>query len=290
MGTENRRCSVAEKLRIEHIDNRSEGKTTLRQCQLVQLHLLHVFDAICRKLGLTYFLCGGSALGAARHKGFIPWDDDLDVGMPKADYRKFLKLAMEFLPESVEIQTPENSPRTARPFSKLRDRSSFYGECRCDVPSSDPSGIYIDIFVYEELPEIGYGAQKFFVKACASFWQRKRYFLNKCSEGIFRCLVSLPMAILSLVCYFIVKSVLRVLTALLPRKSTFMSVENGYVHRHSTADIYPLGMARFEDAEFPVPGNLDGFLTSQYGNWREIPPPDKRPRHAVLIDPLNPVK
>lgn len=280
---------MSEKIIVTRIDNRRDGETVLRQCQLVQLHLLHIFDAVCKKYGLTYFLCGGSALGAARHQGFIPWDDDLDVGMPKSDYRKFLKLAKTVLPDTVELQTPEDSPRTARPFSKLRDKNSFYCECRYDVSCSDPSGIYIDIFVYEELPEIGYAAQKFFVKACASFWQRKKYFLNKCAEGIFRCVVNLPMAILSFICYAIVKSVLSVLAVLLPKKSTFMSVENGYIHRHLTADLYPLGLARFEDAEFPVPGNIDGFLTSQYGDWREIPPPDKRPRHATLIDPLTAV-
>jgi hypothetical protein len=97
------------------------------------------------------------------------------------------------------------------------------------------------------------------------------------------------MAILSFISYAIVKSVLCVLAALLPKKSTFMSVENGYIHRHSTSDIYPLGLARFEDAEFPVPGNLDGFLTSQYGDWRKIPPPENRPRHAHIIDPFKSV-
>ena len=72
---------------VGYKDRRAEGDTPLRQCQLVQLHLLHVLDAVCKELGLTYCLEGGTALGAARHNGFIPWDDDLDVGMPMKDYK-----------------------------------------------------------------------------------------------------------------------------------------------------------------------------------------------------------
>ena len=281
---------MAEPVRVGHIDNRKDGETILRQCQLVQLHLLHIFDAICKKLGLTYFLCWGSALGAARHQGFIPWDDDLDVGMPIADYRRFLKFASSLLPDNVMLQTPVDSLRTARPFSKLRDVHSFYCECRDDVSTNDPSGIYIDIFAYEELPEIGYPLQKFFVLTCGSLWQRKRLYLNKCSNGILKALVNLPLAIFSATGYVSVKSVLWILSKLLPSRSTFLSVENGYVHRYNTADIYPPINAKFEDSEFPVPHNIDSFLVSQYGNWREIPPPEKRPRHARIIDPFNAAK
>ena len=61
-------------------DNRSTGETTLRKTQLVELYLLRIFDEICKKNGLRYFLVGGTLIGAMRHNGFIPWDDDIDVG------------------------------------------------------------------------------------------------------------------------------------------------------------------------------------------------------------------
>ena len=72
-------------------DERLSGGTVLRQAQLVMLRILRVFDAICKKHSLTYWLDAGTLLGAARHGGFIPWDDDIDVMMPLADYEHFCK-------------------------------------------------------------------------------------------------------------------------------------------------------------------------------------------------------
>ncbi len=71
-------------------DNREDGETPLRQCQLVMLRMLKIFDFLCAKHQIKYFLIGGSLLGAIRHKGFIPWDDDLDVAMTRDNYTKFL--------------------------------------------------------------------------------------------------------------------------------------------------------------------------------------------------------
>ena len=79
-------------------DERLKGDTVLRQAQLVMLRILRVFDAICTKHSLTYWLDAGTLLGAARHGGFIPWDDDIDVMMPLSDYEKFCTLAEKELP------------------------------------------------------------------------------------------------------------------------------------------------------------------------------------------------
>ncbi len=70
-------------------DERESGETRLRQCQLVMLRMLKIFDHLCTRHNIEYFLTGGSLLGAVRHQGFIPWDDDLDVGMTRNNYEKF---------------------------------------------------------------------------------------------------------------------------------------------------------------------------------------------------------
>src|SRR5215218_6776773 len=88
-------------------DVRESGETRLRQCQLVMLRMLKIFDYLCRKHAVEYFLVGGSLLGAVRHQGFIPWDDDLDVGMTRKNYEKFLKLAVPELPYDIFFQTPQ---------------------------------------------------------------------------------------------------------------------------------------------------------------------------------------
>ena len=76
-------------------------KEHLRECQLKQLGILEVIDGICRKHGIDYWLEGGTLLGAVRHGGFIPWDDDIDIAMKQADLRRFCQVAPDELPEDL---------------------------------------------------------------------------------------------------------------------------------------------------------------------------------------------
>src|SRR3954466_241893 len=108
-------------------DNREEGETRLRQCQLVMLRMLKIFDYLCSRHQVKYFLTGGSLIGAVRHNGFIPWDDDLDVGMTRDNFEKFKKLAVPELPIDIFFQTPETDPEyfSGRIIeAKLRDKYS----------------------------------------------------------------------------------------------------------------------------------------------------------------------
>ncbi len=82
-------------------DNRETGDTPLRQCQLVMLRMFKIFDYLCNKHNIKYFLTGGSLIGAVRHSGFIPWDDDLDVGMTRKNYELFVQKAVSELPQDI---------------------------------------------------------------------------------------------------------------------------------------------------------------------------------------------
>ena len=90
---------------------------------VVQLDMLLEFDSICKKHRLCYYLCGGTLLGAIRHKGFIPWDDDLDVAMPRSDYNKLLQLSKEFKPPYF-LQTPYTDPYYAFSHTRLRNMNT----------------------------------------------------------------------------------------------------------------------------------------------------------------------
>ena len=268
---------------VAYKDRRKDGDTSLRQCQLVQLHLLHVFDRVCKENGLRYLLEGGTLLGAMRHDGFIPWDDDLDVGMPLEDYKRFLRIADNVLPADAHLDNPAATRHIAIPFAKIRDKNSFFFEPSGSMLTSDPSGIYIDIFPYEEMPDMPYGIQRLIVKACGSTWMRSRYCYNNAKGFLPGIFYSCLGGFLSLI-HGIIRMCIWPVKKFLPSTYTFLLFERGDTFRYRTAALFPSVNHVFEDGEFPVPNDADEILTSQYGNWREIPPPDQRPRHARIID------
>ena len=269
-----------------YMDRRKEGDTVLRQCQLVQLHLLHVFDRVCKENGLRYLLEGGTLLGAMRHGGFIPWDDDLDVGMPLEDYKRFLRIADKVLPADAYLDNPSATKHIAIPFAKIRDRNSFFFEPSGSMLTSDPSGIYIDIFPYEKMPDMPYALQKLLVKVCGSTWMRSRYCYNKAKGFLPGIFYSCAGGVCSFV-HAVARVLIWPLKKLLPSTYTYLLFERGDTFRYRTAALFPSDNHVFEDGEFHVPNDADEILTSQYGNWREIPPPDKRPSHARIVDPFR---
>lgn len=134
-------------------DRRLDGETPLRQCQLASLHLLHVLDKVCEENGLRYWLAFGTLLGAVRHKGFIPWDDDIDVYMTMRDLKKLASIADKVLPADVIWQDPWRFPKSDCFFGRLRDAySTVLQETtykhRC---VNDPQGVPLDIFPMEDV-------------------------------------------------------------------------------------------------------------------------------------------
>lgn len=102
-------------------------KFDLSRLQDIQREILREFDALCRKKGWRYFLLGGSALGAVRHGGMIPWDDDIDVGMPRPDYIRFLREASGELPPHLFVQDWHSEPDCLISFAKIRDGAACSG-------------------------------------------------------------------------------------------------------------------------------------------------------------------
>lgn len=278
---------MASTIPLLYKDCRLEGDTPLRQCQLIQLHLLYVFDRICKENNLTYFLAGGTALGAMRHGGFIPWDDDLDVGMPMKDYKKFLKIASNVLPKDVILQTPKTNPNTAIPFSKLRDGYSFYYEMRPDIRTTDFAGAFLDVIPFEEVPNIAHCLKIFFLRAISSSWMRKCYFMNIASDGYLKMLSALFLVPLFACLHAMMRLTISVLKFFIKSKAVAPLFECGYGLYYPKEWLYTTEARLFENDYFSTPKCIEQYLMHQYGDWREIPPPEKRPRHAKIILPTT---
>ena len=134
-------------------DNREEGETKLRQCQLIMLRMLKVFDYLSKQYEFDYWLEAGTLLGAVRHKGFIPWDSDVDIGILRADYEKFMRDASYALPEDIYLQTSDTElGYYSKNIIKLRDKYSNYAQWDGSGQYSEyHNGLFVDIYIYDHI-------------------------------------------------------------------------------------------------------------------------------------------
>lgn len=133
----------------------------LKNCQKIELEILKDFRQICESLGLQYYLTAGTLLGTIRHQGFIPWDDDIDVAMPREDYDKFAMLGAEKLGDGYIYQSHITEPNFPYYFAKIRKTGTRVEE---PILRSIPmdQGIYIDIFPLDQCPDNDKAARIFF--------------------------------------------------------------------------------------------------------------------------------
>ena len=119
--------------------------------QKIEFGILKEFIRICEILNLKYYIVCGSALGAVKYGGFIPWDDDIDVALPREDYEVFLCEAPKYLPEHLFLQTYKTDPKIPVIYAKLRNSNTTYIENSCKSIDMN-HGIYIDIFPLDGYP------------------------------------------------------------------------------------------------------------------------------------------
>ena len=127
-----------------------DDNSELRALQLVELDIMKIFAEICDKYHLRYYLVGGTMLGAIRHKGFIPWDDDMDVGMPRPDYEKFLKIVRNELPEGYDFLNYKQNPKYKRYFSRIvNTKVKVYNASNTKTIVENA---WLDIFPFDGMP------------------------------------------------------------------------------------------------------------------------------------------
>ena len=124
----------------------------MRKVQLTQLEIAKEIKRVCEENDIRYFLADGTFLGAVRHKGFIPWDDDMDFGMLRADYEKFCRIAPSKLKPEYCLQTWYTDPNYSLPFGKVMKRGTVYLESK-KTRRLKENGFYVDIFPYDYVPE-----------------------------------------------------------------------------------------------------------------------------------------
>lgn len=259
----------------------------LRQAQLKMLAMLEVVDSICLKHGLNYWLDAGTLLGAVRHQGFIPWDDDMDIGMPRACYEQFLRIAPQELPDHMFLQTIHTDPgyfNMATPL-KIRDRSSRYIEKHEQGNEPYVQGIFIDVFVYDRMPEDAKQRKryKFLAKKISRFLNTKYGVINAGHYATLYKMIGklLPKALLESSLQHIIHKANTSSSPYLGRG--YHCVGKNFLHQE---DIYPLKRAQFETGMFHIPNKAAEILTQQFGDYLSLPPVEERTlRHCKELIP-----
>lgn len=252
----------------------------MNDLQRTEFELLKTFVAVCRQLDLTYFLVCGSALGAVKYGGFIPWDDDIDVGMPREDYDVFLEKAQALLPDHLFLQSHRTEAHYPHYAAKLRDsRTTFLESTVAHLPINH--GVFLDIFPLDGYPE---------TKSHQKQLERKKLHFQLKQQAMFRSDCSGKIKLLRKIFHLlgIHKNFPRQTAAFekvaaLPTADAAVWCNHGnWQGRKEYAPRWHYGQgaeAQFEGLTVRVPENFDAYLTQKYGDWRADLPEEEKVGH-----------
>lgn len=249
----------------------------LRTLQLNMLDILSFVDDVCRRHNLSYWLSGGTLLGAVVHDGFIPWDDDIDIEMMRDDYKKLLQILKTELPGRLYLQTPKEKGYSLL-HTKIRDRNSIVYMKDEDMSGYSVKGFFIDIVPVEpSYMWIKKGLDAIYGRAFRRFKRGSQ----KSLKGMFDYLVSILLYPVS--CLLV--GVARIICRITKPKSLVYTYGINAKHAQKIDTILPTSRILFEDREFLAPNKPDEYLLTQYKcDYTVIPPESDRPQHFKKIE------
>ena len=266
-------------MKIPSIDHEALRKrynpegSCLRRDQMELLTMLLFFADICKENNIKWWLGSGTLLGAARHGGFIPWDDDLDIEILKSDYKRLKNILLNLNHEEYVFRCMESDVEYVNVFGKLRKRDGRIGAASRRYNYYKWCGIGLDIFVVER-------SNFFAARASSVIYNNLQHLTSyiRCS-WLRRPLIRL----IEVLCLGIVNTLLRLIGLINSKGEYHFMLGSGWAEATIMIDdTLPLTTMLFEGYEFPVPKNVEAYLTRSYGNWRELPSDDmiKRAIHC----------
>ncbi len=257
------------------------NELTVNDVKALQIDILKAVDEFCEANSIRYFLYYGTLLGAIRHKGYIPWDDDIDIAMPRADYAKFLATFDDGRYAVAAYQKDRRFPLT---FAKVYDRETVLIEAssiKFDI------GVNIDIFPIDALPGDEAESDRFVArieryKRMLDFkivqLSRERSLVRNAALMVGKLLLS-PVCNSSIVGRYIAWS------QKYDAAGTRYAMDLSFAKKERRFPVDAIGevvRAPFEDSDFYIPKQYDLLLTKLYGNYMQLPPEDKRTSHHMF--------
>lgn len=251
----------------------------LRKAQLASLDILIEFDRVCNENNLTYWIDFGTLLGAVRHKGFIPWDDDIDVSMPPADFKRFIRIGQEKLNKGFFLQTEQTDPGSnmCKGIFKIRKENTLFINDFDDFRSEYNKGISIDVFADVPYPTVSKRTLKFIGKRI----QKAFGFFHYNPRLNFKNIISYFVFPISYVFF----KFLWLLICTFKKKDRQLTCIERYLYGYPTlmTEMQPVGKIEFEGHMFNAPKNPDARLKDMFGDYMKIPPVEKRRIHTSFI-------
>ncbi len=272
----------------------------LRRLQKCLLGILHDIDSVCREHNIPYYLGGGTALGAVRHQGFIPWDDDVDINMTRKDFLSFAGFFKEKFKEKYTVQIPGETEGYTLLSGRIRLNGTVY-RTRDDYPTDQNLGIFVDIFLIENtfdnalLRDIhGFFCLSFgFATSCRLFFKNRSVYKKLLSDSQESKRIYLIKSSIGLLFSFLPVSVWLKITDKvngLSENTTSRWVSIPVGRKHYFGEMYErVGFLtpkqiKFEDLECSIPIGIDTYLTMLYGSEYMTPPPSETRETHIVFD------
>ena len=239
------------------------------------LEMLVWLDKVCRKHHIPYWLGSGTLLGAVRHKGFIPWDDDVDVEFLREDYPRLLQvLKQECEGSDYALQTHDTDPAYIFTYAKLRDRRSYIEETNHYDRMCRYQGLFIDLFSIEKLPSLLHWI------SCRTHGHI--YKILKNPEFNDQQVMRKSHKLYALNERFIFP-VLRFMARLWPSRVYHYSPGIPYSSIRVPQELFPLSEVTFEGHQLLAPHDPDAYLRRMYGNYMKLPDPSTIHQHTSVV-------
>ncbi len=268
--------------------------------ELMRVHELELDIAaeirrICEKHAIRYFMIAGTLLGAVRHGGFIPWDEDMDFGMVRRDFERFVRICdAELDQDKYFLQTMESDPGYTYAFAKIRLKGTVFTEA-LSQNSEAASGIFVDIFPFDHVPKN---------RLLEKLHERERYFWKNMlavrlgyNNGNSRAKIlrkALYLAAAVLPADFIrTRKRIAFMRYNKTQAACFVTAEGSYRYMREKIPVRyvrNLVMMPFENTEFPAFAEYDNYLRNMYGDYTVLPPEDQRNKHNILGVDFGPYK
>lgn len=255
----------------------------LKKIQNIQRELIAEVDRICKKHGIVYNMVGGTMLGAIRHQGYIPWDDDADIGFLRTEYEKFRKVCeIELDSEKYYIQDLRETDGYRWGYGKLRRKNTEFVRLNQEHMPYE-QGISIDLMPFDNVPD-GWVAKRIHFLRCfiyrKIFWSEVGKYVEKniCKRFLYKVVNYIPIKkVLKSYQNFINQGNKK--ETMLVRILTFPTPKNvyGYERKWYT----DLVLYSFDNMLLPGAKDYDGYLRTKYGDYMKIPPIEKRKIHPV---------